>query len=170
MKRAVLILLIIIISGSFNPAFSIQTTIAIIDFVRVMQETKIGKRMTWDLESEKKKKEDALEFKRKKILSLEKQFRKEDDTLSEVKKLNVKQQLEKLQLEFKKEYGRNINEIQKIQQNYIRDYNNKIMPVLKKFSRENKYSAILSSVSVVWADASLNVTDEFIRRVNSEIK
>ncbi len=171
MKRAKLILLIIIIiSISSSGIFAKQNNLAIIDFIRVRQETSIGKRMTWEIENEKKKQEDAFTSKRREIVSLEKQLRKGDDTLSEIQRLNLKQQLEKLQLKLKEKYEKTMIEIQKSQENFVKEYSQRIMPVLHKFSKEKNYSAILSSVSVVWAEPSLNVTDEFIKRVNSEIK
>lgn len=170
MKKILILISLLLITGGFMPVFAANNSIVIIDFTRVMGETNIGKRMAWDFESTKKKKEDVLSSKRDIIISLDKQLKNEGNSLTDSRKLEIKQQLEKLQLDFKEEYEKTTKEIQELQKKFINEYNARILPLLKRFSEENKYSAVLSTVSVIWIDPSLDVTGEFVRKVNSEIK
>ena len=152
-----------------NQVFS-QQNIAFIDMDRVISTSKPGssllKQLT-DLNSKNLKflKDEEKKFKEKetKLIS-QKNIISEDDFKSKVNELkseikNYNQKRNKMLTDFNKLKVNKTNNLLKL-----------INPIIIKFSNNNEISIILQKKDLVVAKTQLDITDEVITIVNSEVK
>ena len=152
-----------------NQAFSEQK-IAFIDLDKVMSTSKSGisilKQLT-DLnnknlkflndEEKKFKKKETILISQKNILSKADFQKKIDELKVEIK--NYKQNRNKMLADFNKLKINNTNNLLKL-----------INPILVKFSNDKEIAIILQKKDLVVAKTQLDITDEVIKIVNSEVK
>ena len=152
-----------------NQAFSEQK-IAFIDLDKVMSTSKSGisilKQLT-DLnnknlkflndEEKKFKKKETILISQKNILSKADFQKKIDELKAEIK--NYNQNRNKMLTDYKKLKIENTNNLLKL-----------INPILIKFSNDKEISIILQKKDLVVAKTQLDITDEVIKIVNSEVK
>ena len=150
--------------------FAQTTKVVVLDMDKVMRETKIGKDMTAKLRKEQDTKEAALKSRQEKILDIQKKVQSQASVLTESKRLELKQQYEKLQLEYNEFLKKSREEILQLQQNMNKEYNDKLMPVLQTLSKEKGYDIVLDKRLSVFVDDKLDITNEFIVKVNAAIK
>ena len=152
-----------------NQAFSEQN-IAFIDMDRVISTSKSGssilKQLT-DLNNKNLKflKDEEKKFKEKetKLIS-QKNIISEDDFKSKVNELkseikNYNQKRNKMLTDFNKLKIDNTNNLLKL-----------INPIIVKFSNDNEISIILQKKDLVVAKTELDITDEVIKAINTNIK
>jgi len=152
-----------------NQVFS-QQNIAFIDMDRVISTSKPGssllKQLT-DLNSKNLKflKDEEKKFKEKetKLIS-QKNIISEDDFKSKVNELkseikNYNQKRNKMLTDFNKLKVNNTNNLLKL-----------INPIIVKFSDDNEISIILQKKDLVVAKTELDITDEVIKIINTNIK
>ena len=152
-----------------NQVFSEQK-IAFIDLDKVMSTSKSGisilKQLT-DLnnknlkflndEEKKFKKKETILISQKNILSKADFQKKIDELKAEIK--NYNQNRNKMLTDYKKLKIENTNNLLKL-----------INPILIKFSNDKEISIILQKKDLVVAKTQLDITDEVIKIVNSEVK
>ena len=152
-----------------NQVFSEQK-IAFIDLDKVMSTSKSGisilKQLT-DLnnknlkflndEEKKFKKKETILISQKNILSKADFQKKIDELKSEVKDYN--QNRNKMMADFNKLKVNNTNNLLKL-----------INPILIKFSNDKEISIILQKKDLVVAKTQLDITDDVIKIINSEVK
>ena len=152
-----------------NQAFSEQK-IAFIDLDKVMSTSKSGisilKQLT-DLnnknlkslndEEKKFKKKETIIISQKNILSKADFQKKIDELKAEIK--NYNQNRNKMLTDYKKLKIENTNNLLKL-----------INPILIKFSNDKEISIILQKKDLVVAKTELDITDDIIKIINSEIK
>ena len=152
-----------------NTVFSEQK-IAFIDLDKVMSTSKSGisilKQLT-DLnnknlkslndEEKKFKKKETIIISQKNILSKADFQKKIDELKAEIK--NYNQNRNKIIADFNKLKADNTNKLLKL-----------INPIIVNFSNEKKISIILQKKDLVVAKTQLDITDEVIKIVNSEVK
>ena len=168
MKIAFSSILFIILILS-NQAFSEQK-IAFIDMDRIVSTTQSGssilkqltdlnnKNLDFLKKEEKKFKEKEIKLISQKNIISETDFKKKVDQLkSEIKKHNKNRN--KMLADFNKLKIDNTNNLLKL-----------INPILVKFSNDKEISIILQKKDLVVAKTQLDITDEVIKIVNSEVK
>ena len=152
-----------------NQAFSEQK-IAFIDLDKVMSTSKSGisilKQLT-DLnnknlkflndEEKKFKKKETILISQKNILSKADFQKKIDELKAEIK--NYNQNRNKMLTDYKKLKIENTNNLLKL-----------INPILIKFSNEKGISIILQKKNLVVAKTELDITEEIIKIINTEVK
>ena len=152
-----------------NQAFSEQK-IAFIDLDKVMSTSKSGisilkqltdlnnKNLKFLNEGEKKfKKKETILISQKNILSKADFQKKIDELKAEIK--NYNQNRNKMLTDYKKLKIENTNNLLKL-----------INPILIKFSNDKEISIILQKKDLVVGKTQLDITDEVIKIVNSEVK
>ena len=152
-----------------NLAFSEQS-IAFIDMNKVISVSNSGSSILKQLNELNNKNLKFLKGQEKKFKEKEIKLISQKNIISEV---DFKKKIEELKYEIKN-YNQNRNEI-------IADFNklkvdntNKLLklvnPIIIKFSNEKKISIILQKKNLVVAKTELDITDEIIKIVNTEIK
>ena len=168
MKKLLSLILVIFIFFT-NQGFSEQK-IAFINMDRVMSTSKTGSSILKQLTDLKNKNSKFFKEEEKKLKEKDKKLISQKNILSEV---DFKKKIDELKAEIKN-YNQNRNKmIEDFSKLKIDNTNNLlklINPILVKFSNDNEISIILQKKDLVVAKTELDITDEVIKIVNSEVK
>ena len=152
-----------------NPVVSEQK-IAFINLDKVISTSKSGISILEQLTDLKNKNSKFLKEEEKKFKEKEKKLISQKNILSEV---DFKKKIDELKVEIKN-YNQNRNQmIEDFNKLKVDNTNNLlklINPVLIKFSNDKEISIILQKKDLVVAKTELDITDEIIKIVNTEIK
>ena len=168
MKKLLSLILVIFIFFT-NQVFSEQN-IAFINMDRVMSISKSGSSILKQLTDLKNKNSKFFKEEEKKLKEKDAKLITQKNILSEV---DLKKKIDELKAEIKN-YNQNRNKmIEDFNKLKIDNTNNLlklINPILVKFSNDKEISIILQKKDLVVAKTELDITDEVIKIVNSEIK
>jgi Skp family chaperone for outer membrane proteins len=103
-------------------------------------------------------------------MELENRLQNSTTVLTDAKRLEMKQEIEKLKLEYKSDLQNAQRDLVQLQQQFSKDYNSKLMPILDKLAKEKGYDIIMRNEVSIWHNPAIDITDEFIKRVNAAIK
>ena len=163
--------IIFILLFYFNiSSHSYSGEIHFINVKKILNESKAGK--------------EAQEYLKKKFVSESKKFEKESASL----KKEEKDLIEKKKLITPEEYKKNINSLreksisfQKKRQKSSSDFLKKkneakqkllksLDPIIKKYMDDNKIAMIVDEKSIIMSNSKLDLTDEIIKILNTELK
>jgi len=168
MKKLLSLILVIFIFFT-NQVFSEQN-IAFINMDRVMSISKSGSSILKQLTDLKNKNSKFFKEEEKKLKEKDAKLISQKNILSEV---DFKKKIDELKAEIKN-YNQNRNKmIEDFNKLKIDNTNNLlklINPILVKFSNDKEISIILQKKDLVVAKTELDITDEVIKIVNSEVK
>jgi len=168
MKKLLSLILVIFIFFT-NQGFSEQK-IAFINMDRVMSTSKTGSSILKQLTDLKNKNSKFFKEEEKKLKEKDAKLISQKNILSEV---DFKKKIDELKAEIKN-YNQNRNKmIEDFNKLKIDNTNNLlklINPILVKFSNDKEISIILQKKDLVVAKTELDITDEVIKIVNSEVK
>ena len=152
-----------------NQTFSDQK-IAFIDMDRVISTSKSGSSILKQLTNLKNKNLKFLKNEEKKFKEKEKKLISQKNIISET---DFKDKINELKSEINN-YNQNRNEMltdfKKLKVNNTNNLLKLINPILVKFSNDKEISIILQKKDLVVAKTQLDITDEVIKIINSEIK
>jgi Skp family chaperone for outer membrane proteins len=152
-----------------NQSFSEQK-IAFIDMDKVISTSKSGSSILKQLTDVNNKNSKFLKDEKKKFKDKETKLIAQKNILSET---DFKNKLNELRSEIKN-YNQNRNKIladfNKLKIDNTNNLLKLINPILVKFSNEKKIAIILQKKDLVVAKTQLDITDEVIKIVNSEVK
>jgi outer membrane protein len=169
MKKTALLLIIAFALVSVA-VYAQSSNVVVLDMQKVMKQTSIGKALAAKLEKERKAKENIIKAKQDQIIEVRKKLQNSVSVLTESRRLALKQEDEKLQLEYKELLQKARADIQRFSQQLNKDYNQKLVPLLEKLAREKGYTLVLMKSQVVWSSNAIDISDEFIKRVNASVK
>ena len=168
MKKFFLSIFAIIILFT-NQVFSEQK-IAFIDMDRVISTSKSGSSILKQLTDLNNKNLDFLKKEEKKFKEKETKLISQKNIISEN---DFKNKVDELKSEIK-DYNQNRNKLladfNKLKVDSTNDLLKLINPILVKFSNDKEISIILQKKDLVVAKTQLDITDEVIKIVNSEVK
>ena len=152
-----------------NQAFSEQK-IAFIDLDRVISTSKSGSSILKQLTDLNNKNLDFLKKEEKKFKEKETKLISQKNILSEA---DFKKKIDELKAEIKN-YNQNRNKMladfNKLKIDNTNNLLKLINPILVKFSNDKEIAIILQKKDLVVAKTQLDITDEVIKIVNSEVK
>jgi outer membrane protein len=152
-----------------NQAFSEQK-IAFIDMDKIISTSKSGSSILKQLTDLNNKNSKFLKDEKKKFQEKETKLIAQKNILSED---DFKNKINELKSEIKN-YNQNRNKMLADFNNLKIDNTNKLLklinPILVKFSNDKEISIILQKKNLVVAKSQLDITDEVIKIVNSEVK
>ena len=152
-----------------NPVFSEQK-IAYINMDKVISTSKPGSSILKQLTDLNNKNLDFLKKEEKKFKEKETKLISQKNILSEV---DFKKKIDELKVEIKN-YNQNRNQMiedfNKLKVNNTNNLLKLINPILIKFSNDKEISIILKKKDLVVAKTQLDITDDVIKIVNSEVK
>jgi outer membrane protein len=152
-----------------NQAFS-EYKIAFIDMDRVISTSKSGSSILKQLTDLNNKNLKFLKKEEKKFKEKEKKLISQKNIISEA---DFKNKIDELKAEIRK-YNQNRNKLiedfNKLKVNNTNNLLKLINPILIKFSNDKEISIILQKKDLVVAKTQLDITDEVIMIINSEVK
>jgi outer membrane protein len=167
MKKTFVVLILYFIQFNYLGA---ETNIAFIDMDRIMNSTKPGISMIKQLNVINKKNVSKFNNYAKKLKEQENKLISQKNISTES---DFKSNIEKLSLEVKRfnENKRMVNDdFKKLRINSTNELLKLINPILIKFSKDNSISLILNKKNLVVGKTELDITDEIIIMINTEIK
>ena len=168
MKTLLSLILFILLFFS-NQAFSEQN-IAFIDMDKVISKSKSGSSILKQLTDLNNKNLKSLKNKEKKFKEKETKLISQKNIISET---DFKNKVEELKSEIKNynQYRKKmLADFNKLKVDNTNNLLKLINPILVKFSNEKKISIILQKKDLVVAKTELDITDDVIKIVNSEVK
>ena len=161
--------ILVIVLMLTNQAFSEQK-IAFIDMDKIISTSKSGSSILKQLTDLNNKNSKFLKEEKKKFLEKETKLIAQKNILSED---DFKNKINELKSEIKN-YNQNRNKMLADFNNLKIDNTNKLLklinPILVKFSNDKEISIILQKKDLVVAKTELDITDEVIKIINSEVK
>ena len=165
-----LLSLILVISFFFTNLVLSEQKIAFIDMDKVISKSNSGSSVLKQLNDLSNKNKKFLKDEEKKFKEKEKKLISQKNIISEA---DFKDKVNELKSEIKN-YNKNRNKMltdfNKLKVDNTNNLLKLINPILVKFSNDKEISIILQKKDLVVAKTQLDITDEVIKIVNSEVK
>jgi outer membrane protein len=141
--------------------------VGFVDLQRTLFETGAGKKARKRFETEKKKRQRALDKKQEDFQKYAAELDKQRILLeSKPEKLAKRQrELEKKYVEVQQTYARLERELAEAQTKLIQEILGKAAPVIKSIAKRDGYTLILDRSAVLWADEATDLTDKVNKRI-----
>ena len=155
-----------LIAGS---AFA-QSTIAVVDIQKAIQTSEQGKKAKALMEGEFNKRKKELDKKQDDIKKMQADLEKRISVLSEEVAEKKKFELQEEMMRFQKVVAENQLEIQNKEKSVLEPIITKLRRVIEKIATDKKISVVFErgNQSLVYADKSLDITDEVIKAFEKE--
>lgn len=172
MKRfPVLILVLSLVIPTLAAAQAPAPKIGVIDVERVVSESAAGKEAFLKLKKlQEKKMEEAKQYE-KSIIDLQKQLEEQKFVLSEQKMKDLQKQGEDRQIAYKRFKDDTERELKDARDEELKKLEDKIFPIINQMGKEMGFALLFNKFNsgLVYADEAADVTDEVLRRFNSQV-
>jgi len=170
MKRSSLLVgCVVIILSLALPAAAQQLSIAVIDVQRVVTESDPGKQALQKLKELQDAKIDEGRALQQTLTGLQEQMAKQRFTLSEERLAEMNKQLEDGQIALQRFQDDAERELDEARRRELGGLEGRIIPVINEVGTERGFTVIFNKFQsgLVYADDSVDITDEVIRRFNT---
>ena len=170
MKRSSLLVgCVVIILALALPAAAQQLSIAVIDVQRVVTESDPGKQALQKLKELQDAKMDEGRSLQQTLAGLQEQMAKQRFTLSEERLAEMTKQLEDGQIALQRFQDDAERELDEARRRELGGLEGRIIPVINQVGVERGFTVIFNKFQsgLVYADDSVDITDEVIRRFNT---
>jgi outer membrane protein len=170
MKRSsLLVVCVVIILSLALPAAAQELTIAVIDVQRVVTESDPGKQALQKLKELQDAKVDEGRVLQQTLAGLQEQMAKQRFTLSEERLAEMNKQLEDGQIALQRFQDDAERELDEARRRELGSLEGRIIPVINQVGVERGFTVIFNKFQsgLVYADDSVDITDEVIRRFNT---
>lgn len=170
MKRlSLLVGCVVIILALALPAAAQDLSIAVIDVQRVVTESDPGKQALQKLKELQDAKIDEGRALQQTLAALQEQMSKQRFTLSEERLAEMNKQLEDGQIALQRFQDDAEREIDEARRRELGGLEGRIIPVINQVGVERGFTVIFNKFQsgLVYADDSVDITDEVIRRFNT---
>jgi outer membrane protein len=170
MKRSSLLVgCAVIVLSVAMPAAAQELTIAVIDVQRVVTESDPGKQALQKLKEIQDAKIDEGRTLQQTLAGLQEQMAKQRFTLSEERLAEMNKQLEDGQIALQRFQDDAERELDEARRRELGGLEGRIIPVINQVGTEQGFTLIFNKFQsgLVYADDSVDITDEVIRRFNT---
>ena len=170
MKRSSLLVgCVVIILALALPAAAQELSIAVIDVQRVVTESDPGKQALQKLKELQDAKMDEGRSLQQTLAGLQEQMAKQRFTLSEERLAEMTKQLEDGQIALQRFQDDAERELDEARRRELGGLEGRIIPVINQVGTERGFTVIFNKFQsgLVYADDSVDITDEVIRRFNT---
>jgi outer membrane protein len=164
---AVLFVFCAMISSAPAQEKGATTKIGYVDVYKAMNESEQGKKAKSELESIVKSKQASLESKGRAIERLRSELEKQGDMLSAESKRNKAEEYERLTREYQRNAADSQNEVRKKEGELTGRILKTIGDIVVAIGQEEKYTLILEKQQILFADSTLDITQDVISRLDS---
>ena len=147
-----------------------DTTLAVVDIQRVMNETEAGKSILAQLKTRRESLDKAIK-------ALEAGLKKDEQALIEKRKTAKPDEFEKDRKAFEKKVGEGRAKAQQLRVSTDQSFNkavqqlrDQMIQVISTMATEKKISLVITKQNVVIGDKSLEMTDDVMTRLNAKVK
>jgi outer membrane protein len=139
--------------------------IAVIDMERTLYETAAGKRADEKFEKARKKKQGELDKKQKELQKYAAELDKQASVLKADVLKTKKAELEKKFVELRQLYSKLEKDLAEERTKLVQDLLKQASPHIEKLAKEHKVSVIVDGSAIVWADKTVDLTDELAAKM-----
>jgi outer membrane protein len=141
--------------------------IAYVDLQRTLNQTPVGKKAKAKLERDKKKKQSALDKEQKALQEFAAQLQKQRSVLKPAVLRTREQELQQRYVKLQDTYLKLQQELAAMEATLVRDIFKKASPIIKTIAKQRGFTMVLekNESAVLWADTSLDITDDVNKMV-----
>jgi outer membrane protein len=140
--------------------------IAVINIQGAIVSTKDGQKAASELDAKTQPKKKDLEQKQNEINSLQDQFNKGQNTLSDATKNDLYKNIEQKKKSLQREVEDAQSELEQDQQKILQQLGQKMMAVIERYSKDNGYTLVVDvsnpQTPVLYASPSVDITKEIV--------
>ena len=151
-----------------TPAFADSVT-AVVNYAKIMHDSKAGTSVRTQIQAKQKSLQSDVEAKEKDLYAQDQSLVKQKDTTDKAafdkkvsdfraKAADEQREVQGKKVALDKSAGAALEEIQK-----------NVLEITKQIATEKKYNLVLSSTQVMYADDSLDITDEVMKRLDAKL-
>ncbi len=170
MTRSVIrgVLMAVVVAAVALPAAA-QNKIAVIDVQRVVTESDPGKEVMQRLKGLTDAKSQQGQNLQKEFAALQEQFNKQRFTVSEARQAEMSKEIEDKQIAIRRFQDDAQREVQEAQRRELGGLEERILPIINQIGQEQSFTLIFNKFQsgLVYADETVDITDEVIRRFNT---
>jgi len=168
-RKSVLIGFVALVLAAALPAAAQQVNIAVIDVQRVVTESDPGKQALQKLKLLQDAKIDEGRALQQNLTNLQDQMAKQRFTLSEERLADLSKQLEDGQIAMQRFQDDAERELDEARRRELGGLEGRIIPVINEIGAERGFTLIFNKFQsgLVYADDTIDITDDVIRRFNT---
>ncbi|MCJ7753604.1 MAG: OmpH family outer membrane protein [Thermoanaerobaculales bacterium] len=161
-------LMAVVVAAVAMPAVA-QNKIAVIDVQRVVTESDPGKEVMQRLKAVTDAKSQEGQALQQQFAALQEQFNKQRFTVSESRQAEMSKEIEDKQIAIRRFQDDAQREVQEAQRRELGGLEERILPIINKVGQEQSFTLIFNKFQsgLVYADETVDITDEVIRRFNT---
>jgi outer membrane protein len=146
--------------------------IAFVVLQRVVTESNDGKQASAKVQALQQKKVAELNEKQKALQGLQEKLEKSGAVMSEAARGELQKQVERAQVDLQRATQDAQAEVQELQQQLQEDFQRRIAPIIEAVGKEKGLHYIFNGPDsgLVWADASLDITAEVVKKFDAAVK
>ena len=162
----------VMVAGALVLAFALpaaaQAKVSVIDVQRVVTESDPGKEVMQRLRSLTEAKAQQGQSLQQELATLQDQFNKQRFTVSEARQAEMQKEIEDKQISIRRFQDDAQRELAEAQRRELGSLEERIMPIIDQIGKEQGLTMIFNKFQsgLVYADESIDITDEVIRRFN----
>lgn len=159
---------VLLAASAASPALA-ETTIAVVNTQKIMQESKAAQSVRSQLQSKQKAFQAELDAKEKQLLAEDQALVKQRSTMEQaafeqkVKDFRSKAAVAQREVQTKR------LQVDKALESALKDIQNTVIGIVKEVAAEKKVNAVVSSAAVLYAEPSLDITNEVLDRLNKKL-
>ena len=161
-------LMAVVVAAVAMPAAA-QNKIAVIDVQRVVTESDPGKEVMQRLKAVTDAKSQEGQVLQQQFAALQEQFNKQRFTVSEARQAEMSKEIEDKQIAIRRFQDDAQREVQEAQRRELGGLEERILPIINQVGQEQSFTLIFNKFQsgLVYADETVDITDEVIRRFNT---
>jgi len=161
-------LMAVVVAAAALPAAA-QNKIAVIDVQRVVTESDPGKEVMQRLKTLTDAKSQEGQALQQQFAALQEQFNKQRFTVSEARQAEMSKEIEDKQIAIRRFQDDAQREVQEAQRRELGGLEERILPIINQIGQEQSFTLIFNKFQsgLVYADETVDITDEVIRRFNT---
>lgn len=165
--RAILLVIGFVLALS-APAFAASgVKIGVIDFQKVLKESKAGKAVQAELQKQGQKMESELKEKSEAIDKLSQQLDSDAMVMGKDKRDEKQRELQIKKYDFQSLQQKYQSKLRDLQMGYMQKLQNEVVSLASKIGKRDGYLLIIDKNAAVYNPSSIDITDQLIKEYNA---
>tara|TARA_B100001013_G_C24601269_1_gene438999 strand:+ start:933 stop:1472 length:540 start_codon:yes stop_codon:yes gene_type:complete len=168
-KKLYILIFLFVFSISFSTTLNAQPTIAVIDVVTLLKESKAAKSMKDQLNEVAKKYTEQEKKKADDIRKKEEELLRQKKTLTPEAFSDRKNAFEKIVIEFNKDRDAKRKALSKAEINSIQKIEEVVEQVVQEIQKNDNITIVVRKSAVILSDPSIDITSQVVEKLNKQI-
>ncbi len=160
----------LLLAATASSGFGAEQKIGFVDFKLILEKSKVGQKVNAELKNDFQRMEKDFDAKKKEIEDLKSRLEKEAMVMSremrEEKEIELRVKVKGAQ-DLERKYRQELLQKEK---GAVEDIQKDVVEIVQEIGQKEKFSLILSKVSVIYGDKAVDLTDQVIKALDSRKK